>query len=284
MFYVINKLVGAALNPLSIGIGLMAVSVLLAALPNGVRRWNLKWWGMGIGVFAVLWFWVWGTQAMMKMFALPLETEFPVVKAEDAPVCDAIVVLGGGMGANSNNYPYAEMWSGADRIWHAARLFKAGKAPVVIPTGMGEEASTVPLLLDLGVPREAIRVEPDARNTEENAKFVERMLRKRVEGSKFKIESCRLNVEGQSGKPTNQLTRPKVLLVTSAWHMRRSLLMYRKYAPELEVVPAATDYETLVNSTPFQFADLLPSPDRFQRNCIAFKEYIGYWGYRLLRR
>ena len=60
--------------------------------------------------------------------------------------------------------------------------------------------------------------------------------------------------------------------------------MYRKYAPELEVVPAATDYETLVNSTPFQFADLLPSPDRFQRNCIAFKEYIGYWGYRLLRR
>ena len=60
--------------------------------------------------------------------------------------------------------------------------------------------------------------------------------------------------------------------------------MYRKYAPGLEIVPAATDYETLVNSTPFQFADLLPSPDRFLRNCIAFKEYIGYWGYRLLRR
>ena len=260
MFYVINKLVGATLNPLAIGIGLMAVSVLLAALSNGVKRWNLKWWGMGIGVFAVLWFWVWGTQVMMKMFALPLETEFSVVKAEEAPVCDAIVVLGGGMGANSNNYPYAEMWSGADRVWHAARLFKAGKAPVVIPTGMGEEASTVPLLLDLGVPREAIRVEPDARNTEENAKFVERMLGDRVDG------------------------KSKVLLVTSSWHMRRSLLMYRKYAPGLEIVPAATDYEVLVNSTPFQFADLLPSPDRFQRNCIAFKEYIGYWGYRLLRR
>ena len=44
---------------------------------------------------------------MMTIFALPLETDFPVVKAEDSPVADAIVVLGGGMGANSNNYPYA---------------------------------------------------------------------------------------------------------------------------------------------------------------------------------
>ena len=139
MFYVVNKLVGAVLSPLAIGIGLMAVSVLLAAPPNGGGRRNLKWWGMGVGVFAVLWFWVWGTQVMMTIFALPLETDFPVVKAEDSPVADAIVVLGGGMGANSNNYPYAEMWSGADRVWHAARLFKAGKAPVVIPTGMGEE-------------------------------------------------------------------------------------------------------------------------------------------------
>lgn len=260
MFYVVNKLVGAVLNPLAIGIGLMAVSVLLAALPNAGGRRNLKWWGMGVGVFAVLWFWVWGTQVMMTIFALPLETDFPVVKAEDSPVADAIVVLGGGMGANSNNYPYAEMWSGADRVWHAARLFKAGKAPVVIPTGMGEEASTVPLLLDLGVPQTAIRVEPEARNTEENAKFVERLL-------------CK-----------NSEEKPKILLVTSAWHMRRSLLMYRKYATGLEIIPAATDYEALVNNTPFRFADLFPSPDRFQRNCIAFKEYVGYWGYRLLRR
>ena len=105
MFYVVNKLVGAVLNPLAIEIGLMAVSVLLAAPPNGGGRRNLKWWGMGVGVFAVLWFWVWGTQVMMTIFALPLETDFPVVKAEDSPVAEAIVVLGGGMGANSNNYP-----------------------------------------------------------------------------------------------------------------------------------------------------------------------------------
>lgn len=52
MFYVVNKLVGTVLSPLAIGIGLMAVSVLLAALPNGGGRRNLKWWGMGVGVFA----------------------------------------------------------------------------------------------------------------------------------------------------------------------------------------------------------------------------------------
>lgn len=253
--YVLNKIVGSLLNPLALGMLLMLAGVVCGCLrPRFCRRV-----AVGFGVAALLWFWGWSTQVVMRMVALPLEMEFPVVKAEDAPVCDAIVVLGGGMGANTNVYPYAEMWGGADRVWHAARLYRAGKASVVIPSGQGECESTVPLLLDLGVPPEAIRVEPAARNTEENAAFVQDMLK-----------------GGES--------RPRVLLVTSAWHMRRSLLMYRRYAPGLDIYPAATDYEALVNDAPFSLVDLLPSYDRFMRNCVAFKEHVGYWGYRLFRR
>ena len=118
---------------------------------------------------------------MYRWIGVALEREWTAVKAEDAPKADAIVLLGGGMGSNTNVYPnaemYSEMWSGADRVWHAARLWKAGKAPIVIPTGCGEKESAVPLLRDLGVPDEAILVEDKARNTEENARFVERILK-----------------------------------------------------------------------------------------------------------
>lgn len=255
--YVLNKIVGALLNPLALGLLL----VLAAALCAGFRRVRAA---CVCAAVAFAWFWFWSTKTAFLMLGLPLETEFPVEKAEDAPVCDAIVLLGGGMGSNTNRLPYAEMWSGADRAWHAARLFRAGRAPLVIPSGRCEEESTVPLLLDFGVPRAAIAVEGAARNTEENAKFVERLLAARA-----------------GGEPAR---RPRVLLVTSAWHMRRSLLMYRMYAPGLDIVPAAADHEAIASWRSFQLDDLVPTADCLGRTCALFKEYVGYWGYRLLRR
>ena len=253
--YLLNKIVGACLNPLVIGLVLIVVGGLCLW-----RSWRKT--GFGLLIGAVVWLWLWSTPMTYRWMGGALESEWPVVKAEDAPTADAIVLLGGGMGSNTNVYPYAEMWNGADRVWHAARLYKAGKAPIVIPTGAGEKKSSVPLLLDLGVPEGAIRVEPEARNTEENAKFVEKILEPR----------------------NTQNTRKRVLLVTSAWHMRRSVLMYRKYAPSLEIIPAAADYEATVQTgRPFSLKDLWPDATMFYANSYILKEYLGYWGYRLLR-
>lgn len=254
--YLLNKIVGGCLNPLVIG--------LVMVVASGLCLWrNRRNMGLGLLVGSVAWFWLWSTPVMYRWLGGALESEWPVVKAEDAPKADAIVLMGGGMGSNTNVYPYAEMWNGADRVWHAARLYKAGKAPVVIPTGAGERESAVPLLLDLGVPESAIVVEGEARNTEENAKFVEKMLEPR----------------------NTQNTRKTVLLVTSAWHMRRSVLMYRKYAPSLDVIPAATDYEATVNTCrPFKFANLWPDANMLFVNSYIFKEYLGYWGYMILRK
>ena len=248
---------------------------------------------------------------MYRWIGVALEREWTAVKAEEAPEADAIVLLGGGMGANTNVYPnaeiYSEMWNGADRVWHAARLWKAGKAPIVIPTGCGERESSVPLLRDFGVPESAIVVEDKARNTEENAKFVERMLNRGEEGAslEFPVSSLELG-EGKSqtssqlktqnskqGTPNSKLqtlnsklkTNKKILLVTSAWHMRRSVLMYRRYAPSLEIIPAAADYEaTVITGHPFAFKDVWPDANTLFANSYIFKEYLGYWGYRLFRR
>ena len=298
--YVLNKIVGGCLNPLVVGMMLM----LIACICMWLKRRRI---GVGVVLAAIGWLWLWSTPMMYRWIGVALEREWSAVKAEEAPTADAIVLLGGGMGANTNVYPkaemYSEMWSGADRVWHAARLWKAGKAPIVIPTGCGEKESSVPLLRDFGVPERAIVVEDKARNTEENAKFVERILNHvehvdHVEGvgKNSRVERVDRVEEGDgesklqnaSQLPTANYqlpTKKKILLVTSAWHMRRSVLMYRKYAPSLEIIPAAADYEAMViTGHPFAFKDIWPDAELLSRNSYIFKEYLGYWGYRLFRR
>ena len=264
--YILNKIVGGCLNLLVIG--------LMLIVAGGLCQWrNRRRTGYGLLVASVAWLWFWSTPMAYRWLGGALESEWPVTRAEDAPAADAIVLLGGGMGSNTNVYPYAEMWNGADRVWHAARLYRAGKAPLVIPTGAGERESALPLLRDLGVPESAVVIEDKARNTEENAKFVERLIKSRVE-----------HVERVEEKDV-EACKPKVLLVTSAWHMRRSVLMYKKYASGLEVIPAAADYEATVQTGhPFSCKDLWPDATMFYANSYIMKEYIGYWGYRLFRR
>lgn len=257
------------LNPIAVALILMVIGMVFVA--KGHKRLSLVFVGCG-----VLWLWLLATPMMYRWVGLGLEREWPVVLAENAPKADAIVILGGGMGANTNVYKYAEMWGGADRVWHAARLWKAGKAPVVITSGTGDRDSTVPLLRDLGIPELAIVVEDKARNTEENAKFVEEVLTQRrrdAEGG-----------EGDEVKVKGEEKGKRILLVTSAWHMRRSVLMFKKYAPNLDVIPAATDYEASIRMCrEFSLGELLPSAEYLSLNSGCIKEHIGYWGYRLLR-
>ena len=65
--------------------------------------------------------------------------------------------------------------------------------------------------------------------------------------------------------------------------MKRSLLMFKKYAPELECIPAACDFECSVGY-PLSFKDVLPDPGAFECNCRYFHEWLGLFGYKYLRR
>lgn len=248
--YYINKIVGFVISP----VGLAIVGGIVALLCAWRKRFRAsKWWGW----FTALWLWFWSCGLAGRITALPLEREWPVVAAEDQPMADAIVVLGGGISVQRDGFPMPDLKQGADRAWYAARLYKAGKAPIVIPSNLNAEKSDNILLMDLGVPATSIKLESAARNTEENAKFVGEMLGK--------------------GK--------RILLVTSAWHMRRAVLMFKKYAPELEVIPAATDYEALSGFTPkLSWKDFLPDVGALVNNTAMVKEIVGYWGYRLLRK
>lgn len=147
------------------------------------------------------------------------------------------------------------MAAGADRVWHAVRLWKAGKAPVVIPTGVGVDKAELVLLQDFGVPKSAILLENEARNTHENARLVARMLAERKMG--------------------------RVLLVTSAVHMRRAELCFRQAG--VMVVPCATDYGYSPENK-FKLQHLIPTVGGMMANNDVFHEVLGYWGQRLLKR
>ena len=267
--YLLNKIVGWAVSPLGVGLALLVLGCVLAASKG---KWSRR---FGIVVLCVLfaWMWAWSTPAIQRVIGFSLEREYwsaddatLVPRVETMPECDAIVILGGGMGGNAKVSPYAEMWTGADRVWHAARAWKAGKAPIVVPTGMGCAESDAQLLLDLGVPRDRIHLEDQARNTEENARFVEQTVNSVV--------------------PAKTPAAPhKILLVTSAWHMKRSLLMFRRFAPALEVVPCATDFETTLRFAKrgFVFADFFPDATSLWNNSVLFHEWLGYWGYKTFR-
>lgn len=247
--YVLNKIVGLVLSP-----AVVTMVVFLAAFFAAI--WGRKRLAIVFFSAAALWFLIWSSPVTYRFLASGLEMCFPVMTAEESPTADAIAILGGGIGCNTNEYPYGEMWTSADRVWHGARLYKAGKAPKIFITGGGTTFGTAMLLQDFGVPKEAIYDNLTARNTEEEAKFIASTGVKRL------------------------------LLVTSAWHMRRAKLMFEKYAAGVEVVPVATDYEALVRcgwKTGFSWRDLLPDAEMLFYSSYMIKEIIGYWGYRLFR-
>ena len=234
---------------------------------------------------------------MTWVVGVPLEREFlvdgRVPMVESFPEADVIVLLGGSMGIETNTSSYAEMATSADRVWQAARLFKAGKASKIIATGDYAKDTTLPLLKEFGVGEEAVSF-LDARTTEEEAKGMWEMLGRSGGVGELGVEE--LGVEafgveefGESDSPTHppknsSTARPKVLLVTSAWHMKRARLMFEKYAPGIEVVCAPADFENTFTAekTPL-LKMLLPDPNVFMLNSVAFHEWVGIVGYKAFR-
>ncbi|HYF19317.1 MAG TPA: YdcF family protein [Ramlibacter sp.] len=166
-----------------------------------------------------------------------------------------IVVLGGAMGeALPPRRAYPDLGSAADRVWHAARLHKAGKAPRILVSGgspawapASEAQAMRTFLLDLGVPGDAIVLEGGSRTTRENAAYSARLAGPQGAGS--------------------------VILVTSALHMRRARGIFEREG--LRVIPAPTDFEVV--DKPLEALDLLPSTQALDGSTRAIKELVARW-------
>lgn len=247
------KLVGWLLSPLVLALLLGTLS--LGLVWRGHRRL-----GAGAGLLAVMGLWVVATPLVANCLAYPLERRFPAVLADQAPQADAIVLPGGALGgARPPERPSFDLGGGADRVWHAAALFKAGKASVVLVSGgnqpgavgMQVEAEAMrSMLLTLGVPASAIRLEGLSRNTAENAR--------------------------QSLGLIQAVGAKRVLLVTSALHMPRAVRTFEAAmrGSGVTVLPASTDVEALPDSL-HPLGRWLPDADSLALSTRALKEYLG---------
>jgi len=246
------KAVTWVLSPL--GLGLVALALAGAAIAKGYAKVG---WSVLAGAW--LWLWVWASPWFFIVFGGALESQYPPAPVEALPRADAIVVLGGGVASPTRCTRYPELWPGADRGWQAARCYHAGKAPVILFSGAGEGLGMKQFLVDLGVPPAKIVLENDSKNTYENGVFA----REKLKAMKAK----------------------RVILVTSAWHLRRAVLTFRQVG--VDVIPSGADYEALTAKgflTPRMQGFYLPSADVLAKNSAVLKEHIGYWAYWLYLR
>ena len=249
MLFDLMKVVTWLLSPLALG---GAGSVI-----GGYWAWRGKRkLGFWMTVSACVWLWVWSSPWFSFILGGRLERQYPPVSVAALPQADVIIVLGGGLSSPTPLTVYPELYPAADRGWHAARCFHAGKAPVILFSGVSEGPGMKEFLVDMGVPPSKVILESESKNTYENGLFTREKLK--------------------------EMKARKVILVTSAWHLRRAVMTFERMG--IQVIPAGCDYETLSSQGflgPTMVMYYLPSPDFLARSTTVCKEYIGYWAYWL---
>lgn len=257
--YHVNKIIGWVTSPL--GVLFIGVGVGWLLFKRGGRLARI---GKGMAGFAVAFLWLMSCHVTTRIIGVGLESRWAQDgvmhgSIEGLPDAEAIVVLGGGVGAHAKCHA-PELYSGSDRLWQGARLYNDKRFRVlglkVYCIGSGCEYAAVPLLTELGVPKEAIWFSEEPRNTEEEARLIK---------SQFASE------------------RPRVLLVTSAWHMSRAKMLFDRAG--FDVIPSPTDFEmNCTAENPVGFGDFVPAAEALLRNSYAVKEWVARFCYWWVRR
>ncbi|MEX0450078.1 YdcF family protein [Spiribacter sp. 221] len=233
---------------------------LLAALAVGLRLFGRPRIAIAIAAFAVAWLWVWSMPATSERLRAGLESQYDYLAVEQVPEGDAIVVLGGAFSRDAA-WPYPSAGGSVDRYWHGARLYRAGRAPKIIlsggrhpdrPDDLSEAEAGAQFLGDMGVPGEALLLDNRSRTTHDHIRYLKPLL-------------------AEAGID-------RLLLVTSATHMRRAEAVFH-YAG-LEVTPVATAFS--VPSDPvITLRRYLPSVGGLSGSTRVVHEWLGYAFYRV---
>ena len=253
MFFLASKLLWIIAAPTNLMAGVAGLGLLLLALRRSRP-------GLRLVTGAVLALVLLGVLPVGTLMLRPLEDRFPQTSLEGLQP-DGIVVLGGAIdqviGAARGQVTISES---ATRITAAAELarrfpkarlvYTGGSAALVAEIG-GEAEDARRLWVALGIDPGRITIEDRSRNTDENARFVRDLLRP---------------APGQTW-----------ILVTSAYHMPRSMGLFR--AAGFPVVPYPVDYRTTGT-----WRDALPNLQLslgLARLDFATREWIGLVAYKL---
>lgn len=208
------------------------------------RRW--------IAVAGVVTLYAFSTQFTSRLMMRSLERAYEPVAVAAAPDADAIVVLNGGIirGRTASGV----QWGGnANRYFAGVDLAMAAKAKIIVFSS-GQNNWQGPIFrqtaIRQGISPERVILTPPVSSTEDEARTVSE-----IRG----IHS--------------------ILLVTSAFHMPRAVLLFR--ARGLSVSPFPTDERALGRRsfTPFEF---IPAPGPLGESEDAVREYYGLALYRMI--
>jgi uncharacterized SAM-binding protein YcdF (DUF218 family) len=209
---------------------------------------------------------------IQRAFLLPLENSHPpltdaqgIRRPHGGGVPSYIVVLGGGTVTASPEAGGRSLLSASAlrRTVYGYLLHKQTGLPVILCGGIvfkGEKKEAEArvakrLLLRLGMDEADILTDSESRNTFENAQNILPLL-------------------AAGGE---ELVTPPVILVTSAYHMKRSTAVFRSLG--VPVIPAPTDYQS--SRDKLDFWSFLPNAGNMEGISIALREYIGLFYYRI---
>lgn len=190
-----------------------------------------------------------------------LEKPYAGVKLETLPTADAIVMLGGGASPSRYEARGVHLTPAGDRLVMAREVFRLGKAPVLLLGGNVNKLDGVrkfeseivrDLIKTWGIPEDAIIPLGENQDTHDEALKVRALATERG--------------------------WHRVLLVTSANHMRRASGVFR--AQGLEVIPVPCNFLTTVATAPPPPGLSVPRHDGFVKVAVWMHETIGWWTYR----
>lgn len=168
---------------------------------------------------------------------------------------DVIIMLGGGATLDSPDFSGTGglSSSASSRLLTALRIHNRTNLPVILSggkvyasTGIESEIAKRQLL-DLNIDKNNIIIENSSRTTTENAKFTAKIL--------------------------NKYHFSKPIIVTSAFHMKRSMMNFSNTGIKT-AIPYPTGYFTNTHVS-IDLKSFIPSYDSFNTMGIALHEYLG---------
>lgn len=197
-------------------------------------------------------------------FLNSLESRYPVVAPGQVETADAIVVLGGIFGPPAPEGMLSNLSESGERLEGGIVLSQLGKAPWLVFTGgrlpwekrttLEGESSKAEAVLR-GVPAKKIMVTREVGNTADEARAVADLIREH--------------------------DWHRVILVTTAWHMPRAVLLFKRAGVDCVIFPV--DFRT-DPARAVTLLDFIPKAEALHNTETALREYYGYWFYWLTSR
>jgi uncharacterized SAM-binding protein YcdF (DUF218 family) len=251
MFFILSKVLFFLIRPIN-----WIVFCLLFGLfsKKEKRRRRFLWFGTGMLLFFTNPFFA---NLIMQAWEVPS----PAVR--ELASYEVGIVLGGYVHYNSSApEDRLNLNERPNRLIQAIQLYHSGKIKKILLSGaagtildprLEEDPQLTGFLMEAGIPEQDIWVEPRSKNTFENIRFSKELIRE-------------------------QSPDANILLITSAFHIRRALAICQK--EELTCTPFSTDkIAEPIHWSPNSW--LLPDHSALQTWEIMIKEWVGFGAYRL---